>query len=106
MVDESYSIFQEKKLNIKKIGSLLHKSWLIKKKLSKDVSNPYLNSIYKKAMRYGAYGGKLLGAGGGGFFYFLCQRKNREKLIKKLNLKHIDFKIENEGSKVIFDNKT
>lgn len=105
MVDESYSMFQESKLNIKRIGSLLHKSWIIKQKLSKDVSNPYLNMIYKKAIKYGAYGGKLLGAGGGGFFYFLCERKNKAELVKKLNLKHIDFKIENDGSKIIFDNR-
>ena len=104
IVDESFSIFQEKKLNIKKIGSLLHKSWTIKQNLTNNVSNPHLNMIYKKAIKYGAYGGKLLGAGGGGFFYFLCEKKNKAELIKKLNLKHIDFKIGDEGSKIIFEN--
>ena len=104
MVNECHAIFKKKKLNIEKLGHLLHKSWKIKKKLSRDVSNNQLNSIYNKAMKNGAIGGKLLGAGGGGFFYFVCDKRKKKKLIRSLNLKAIDFQLETEGSKIIFDN--
>ena len=61
----------------------------------------------KKSFKSGAIGGKILGAGGGGFFIFLSKnKKEKNKLINKINkIKVIDFKLDNEGTKVIYDNK-
>ena len=104
LVDESFSIINNEKLDIIKLGKLLDKSWKIKKQLSNEISTKYLDKIYNIAIKNGAYGGKLLGAGGGGFFYFLCNRKKKNLIKKKLKYKCIDIKIEDEGSKIIFDN--
>ncbi len=59
--------------NLDDFGRLLHESWLIKKKLSSSIANSSINDIYNKALKSGALGGKLLGAGGGGFFLFYIQ---------------------------------
>ena len=86
-----------KKINLKKIGFFLSKSWELKKKFSKNISNYKLDKIYNDVMNKGAFGGKLLGAGGGGFFMFLCPKiiqKKISKKYKKINLK-IDFKKSN-----------
>jgi len=84
-------------------GRLLNESWLVKKQLSKSISNKKLDYIYKYCLNCGALGGKLLGAGGGGFFVFYVPKNNHKKfkqLIKKRYI-IIDFKFENEGSKII-----
>ena len=88
---------KKKRINIKNIGSLLSKSWELKKKFSKKISNNKLDKIYNYIINRGAFGGKLLGAGGGGFFMFLCPKKIQSQLSKKynrVNLK-IDFKKSN-----------
>ena len=96
-----------KKLNFKLCGSVLDESWLIKKKLSKYVSNKFIDNIYKKGKSAGAYGGKILGAGGGGYFIFLCKKSLHSKLKKKLKpLLPIKFNFEEEGSRIIFNDKT
>jgi D-glycero-alpha-D-manno-heptose-7-phosphate kinase len=102
MVDKCEKAFQQKKINIKEIGEMLNESWKIKKKLSKDISNRKIDIVYKKAMENGAYGGKLLGAGGGGFLFFLCNPNKRNKIIKALSLNVVNFKIDQKGSEIIF----
>ena len=77
-----------------------------KKKLSSSVINPRLKEIYKVAIKNGALGGKLLGAGGGGFYMFYCPKKNQKKLIKTLSkLKPLKIKFCSEGSKLIFNER-
>ena len=61
---------------LKNIGNILHENWILKKDLSSKVSNLKINEIYQAAIDAGAYGGKLLGAGGGGYFIFFVDEKN------------------------------
>lgn len=105
-VKECEKILNLKKIDIKLLGKLLEESWNIKNKITKDITSAYLDSIYNKAKKLGVYGGKLLGAGGGGFFYFICDQNKRDYIIKKLNLPVIkDINIDEDGSKIIFENK-
>ncbi len=87
-------------------AKLLHESWLVKKSLSSSISNHYIDDIYNNAIKKGALGGKLLGAGGGGFLllyvpYF--KQKSFIKFFKKLIT--IPFKFSSEGSKIMFTTK-
>ena len=92
-----------KKLDLKVLGTLLDENWQIKQNFTNNISNIYLNNIYKKAISSGCYGGKLLGAGGGGFFLFFCKKSIQRKVISKLkNCKSINFKLHNEGTKACF----
>lgn len=86
-------------------GLLLNETWKIKKQLSKKVTNDYINNLYDKGIKNGAIGGKLLGAGGGGFLLFYVPEKNRNKF-KKLMKKYIFFpvKFTNFGSQIIYKN--
>jgi D-glycero-alpha-D-manno-heptose-7-phosphate kinase len=85
---------KKKKINLKIIGNLLNKTWNLKKNLSKKISNRKLDKIYNYIIKSGAFGGKLLGAGGGGFFMFLCPNKVRLKIIKKFNIVNIQLSSE------------
>lgn len=93
----------KEKLDIKKLGRLLDENWQIKQKFTKNISNKYLNKIYRKAISAGCYGGKLLGAGGGGFFLFICKKSIHKKAISEIkNCKSINFKFHPEGTKMCF----
>ncbi len=80
MVDESHNLLLGNNLN--DFGKLLHEAWLVKKKLSNDMSNEKINEIYEHGKKNGALGGKLLGAGGGGFVLFMSEEGKRDKLIQ------------------------
>lgn len=87
-----------------KIGELLNTSWEVKKNLSSNVSNTFLDEMYQRAMDAGALGGKILGAGGGGFLLTYCKGKNIEKLKKSFsNFREMPFIFEKDGSKIIFN---
>jgi D-glycero-alpha-D-manno-heptose-7-phosphate kinase len=87
----------------KEIGSLLNDYWNIKKTLTKKISADYLDEIYEKGIKMGAYGGKLCGAGGGGFFLFILPKFRRKKFKEFFGEKNcIDFKIDFSGTKRIF----
>lgn len=87
--------------NIENFGEILHRGWSLKKELVKTISNPRLDEYYEKALKAGAVGGKLLGAGGGGFFLFYCKPKYQNRVRKTLALRELKFRFENEGSKII-----
>ena len=88
-------------------GRLLHDAWMDKKALSNLISNSKINEIYDKAMEHGALGGKLLGAGGGGFLLMYMKEKQRKVFFKKYrNLINIPFNFTTSGSQVIFDQIT
>jgi D-glycero-alpha-D-manno-heptose-7-phosphate kinase len=76
-VDIAYNYLRNK--NYDNFGYLLNETWMIKKNLSRKVSNPKINDIYNSGIKSGAYGGKLLGAGGGGFVLFYVPKKNQKK---------------------------
>lgn len=84
-------------------GALLHESWLLKKRLSKKVSTDIIDDIYAKAREHGAIGGKILGAGGGGFMLFFVRPEDRERLRQGLsNLLYVPFRFDSLGSQVIY----
>lgn len=84
-------------------GALLHESWLLKKRLSQKVSTDVIDDIYAKAMKSGALGGKILGAGGGGFMLFFVRPEDRERLRQGLSpLLHVPFRFDTLGSQVIY----
>jgi len=104
MVDEAIKILNENR-NIKDFGKLLHEAWLLKKSLTDKISTPEIDNIYEKALQAGALGGKLLGAGGGGFMVLFVPPENQPGVREKLkNLLEVKFHFENEGSKIIYYN--
>ena len=101
MVDISIQILNNENGDINDFGKMLHETWKYKKSLSKMVSNSQVDKIYDIAKKNGAFGGKLLGAGGGGFILFYAPRENHNKIISALNkLIHVPFRFENSGTKV------
>ena len=92
-----------KEKNIDIFGDLLHENWRIKRSLTNHVSNLKIDEIYKSAYKNGASGGKILGAGGGGFILFYVKKKFRYKILNTLKkLTYVPFKFEDSGSKIIY----
>ena len=84
-------------------GKLLNECWRLKKQLSEKVSNPYIDTIYETALKNGAIGGKILGAGGGGFILFFVNPEDRERLRQSLNfLLHVPFRFDTLGSQIVY----
>ena len=84
-------------------GKLLHESWLIKRSLTDRISTPTIDLIYSTARKAGASGGKLLGAGGGGFMLLFVKPERRKEVRKSLkNLLFVPFDFDNSGSQIIF----
>jgi len=96
----------EKLLNSGKVdefGQLLNNAWYLKKKLSKSITNSKIDQLYNLALKNGALGGKLLGAGGGGFLLLYMNSKFRKKFFKSnKKLINVPFRFTNEGAQVIF----
>lgn len=88
---------------VKNLGELLNESWNLKKCLSNQITSDLVDDIYNKAMQAGACGGKLAGAGGGGFLFFLAPKDKQEAVRKALDgLLEVNFRFENDGSKIIY----
>lgn len=88
--------------NLNDFGKVLHENWMLKKQLASGITNPLIDEAYESAMKNGALGGKLLGAGGGGFLLFYCPLNLQQKLIATLKpLRQFDFKFDQDGSKLI-----
>ena len=104
MVDVAIDILENG--NIDDFGKLLNETWHMKKKINNQISNNSINSIYSIAMANGAIGGKLLGAGGGGFMLFYVPERYQSNIIKKLSkLVYIPFNFEDDGSQLIYTSK-
>lgn len=83
-------------------GSLMHEHWTHKKKRSSGMSSDFINGAYEFARKNGAVGGKLVGAGGGGFLMFYASDKNKlRNAMSSLNLEEVRFKFDFEGTKII-----
>jgi len=94
-----------RKGDVNNFGKLLHESWLEKKSLSSSITNSSIDEIYNNAINKGALGGKLLGAGGGGFFLFYVPYFKQKNFIKHFRkLITIPFKFSSEGSTILFKN--
>ena len=90
--------------NFDNLGVLIHHSWELKKRLAGMISNGHINEIYESARRAGAIGGKITGAGGGGFLLLYVPYKHQSKVRTALNgLQELPFRLEADGTKVIFN---
>ena len=83
-------------------GKILNEGWMKKRELAGSISSPVIDGLYDTALRNGALGGKLLGAGGGGFLLFYCPKERQPLLREKLGLKPFPFKFEHDGSSVVY----
>lgn len=101
---QTKKILEKNKIN--EFGELLNEHWLIKKGLSKKISDPFIDEVYEAAMKNGALGGKVIGAGGGGFLLFYCPYEKTKFLsaLKKFGLIPTWFAFEREGVKTGFYN--
>lgn len=104
ITEKAYEEFSKSNWDLKKIGKFMNDYWHQKKQLSKGITNKKIDEICKIANMNGAYGVKLLGAGGGGFIYILCSAKKRKLLLKKLaKFRSVNFQFENSGSSIIYN---
>lgn len=92
--------------NIDSMGEILAEGWKLKQSLASGISNEFINENYELAIKNGAMGGKLLGAGGGGFLLFYVKEENHQRVRDALtNLKEMPFKFDNKGTTIIHYNK-
>ena len=102
MVDEAIAILQDVSEPIDSFGKLIDASWQYKRSLSDRVSTPEIDSIYRTAMDAGAIGGKILGAGGGGFLLIFAYPERHAAIRERLNkLIHVPFDFEDSGSRIV-----
>ena len=105
LVDELRSCLNKDELD--KFGELLHRNWVEKRKLASGITDDTIDMYYEKALSAGALGGKICGAGGGGFLLLYCPQEKQDSVIKSLtgSLEEMKFNFEPEGSKIIFNNE-
>ncbi|MFZ0643990.1 MAG: hypothetical protein WA690_10575 [Candidatus Acidiferrales bacterium] len=102
MVDEAEEIISNSHRPIEEFGRLLDEGWKLKKSLTDKITNPFIDEIYEAGLGAGAIGGKLLGAGGGGFMLFFVSPDRRERVIERLHkLLCVPFATSARGSQVI-----
>lgn len=102
MVDCAVDILFDPETPLRELGELLHDSWRLKRELADNVSNSQIDEIYEAGRAAGAIGGKLLGAGGGGFMVFLVEPELREQVRERLkNLIYVTVGFDNDGSKIV-----
>lgn len=91
--------------NLRRFGELLDVHWQVKKRLSNGITNPQIDEWYDLAMRNGAIGGKISGAGGGGFLMVYCEgdKTQLRDALRRAGLRELNFRFDFEGSKVVFD---
>lgn len=102
LVDEGYEILVKSRRKLNEFGELLNETWKYKKQLSEDISNGEIDTIYDTAIKAGAIGGKLLGAGGGGFVLIYAAPEKHSQIKKALKgYLNIPFRFDFDGSKII-----
>jgi D-glycero-alpha-D-manno-heptose-7-phosphate kinase len=102
--EELFDLIKDDKFSIKKFGDFLEIGWELKKKLGDQVSNKFIDDAYIFAKKNGAYGGKLSGAGGGGFLSFVAPKNLKNRLLnslKKKKLKYFPVQLESSGSIIL-----
>lgn len=107
MCDIARTLKEElQKNNVDAMGELLHENWMLKKSLASGISSPLIDDVYERAMKAGATGGKLLGAGGAGFMVFYVKEEKQDDLKKALSgLRQMDFEMDNAGASIIHVDK-
>ncbi len=102
MVEHAVNILRDERAPIRELGKLLDESWRLKRELADSVSTGEIDAIYEAGRAAGAVGGKLLGAGGGGFILFIVEPDQREAVRERLKrLIHVSFDFDTEGSKIV-----
>jgi D-glycero-alpha-D-manno-heptose-7-phosphate kinase len=92
--------------NFDDVGHALHEGWMLKRRLASKVSDSHIDAVYERAIQAGALGGKIAGAGGGGFLLLYVPPANQDSVRNELHdLYELPFLPENDGSKVIFNQK-
>ncbi len=103
MVHEAVNVLGRKDCDILDFGRLLHEGWKLKRGLSSRIATPVVDEIYDTAMKAGAVGGKLLGAGGGGFILIFAEPEKQPKIRTALGkFLHVPFSFENDGNRIIY----
>jgi len=102
MVDESIAVLTDSRVSIDEFGRLLDLSWKYKRSLSDRVSTPEIDQIYEEALQAGAIGGKILGAGGGGFMLLFAKPEKHTAIRERLKrLVHVSFNFDDSGSRIV-----
>ena len=102
LVDEAERVLTDKTADLDDFGRLLHQSWMLKKQTGSKISTGSIDELYQKAMAAGALGGKLLGAGGGGFLLFYVQEAQQAAVSRAMGgLMRVPFAFEDGGTRVI-----
>lgn len=103
MCNEFEKLLKMSNFDIDKIGFLLNKSWQIKKKLSNKISSTQIDNLYNRGIHEGASGGKVLGAGGGGYILFYVPTKNQRNFINSFTKDIVNFEFESYGTKIVYN---
>lgn len=102
LVDEAEKVLSDEKVSLDEFGVLLDHTWKLKRQTGRKISTESIDELYKKGIKAGALGGKLLGAGGGGFLVFYADEEHRESVMNAMKeLLYIPFKFENTGTQVV-----
>lgn len=103
LVDEAERVLTNKKSDLSEFGKILDYSWKLKRGITSKITTNEIDNIYSSAIKAGALGGKLLGAGGGGFILFYVEKNKQEKVKEALSgLLNVPFNFENEGTKIMY----
>lgn len=103
IANQAKNIISDKNCSLDNFGELLNKHWYIKKELTDKITNDEINKIYYKGIKAGAIGGKLLGAGGGGFILFYAEKSYHDRIKRALKDKlFVPFRFESTGSQIIY----
>jgi D-glycero-alpha-D-manno-heptose-7-phosphate kinase len=107
MVNIAYELKKELgKGNIDSMGYLLHDNWLLKKQITESISNSYIDHLYETAIKSGAIGGKICGAGGRGFLLLYAPFETHPKIIRSLSkLRKVDFALEESGTTIVYNDE-
>ena len=103
IVDEAEKVLTDKTSDLNDFGRLLDQSWRLKKQTGSKISTGSIDELYEKGLRAGALGGKLLGAGGGGFLLFYVEKEKQAQVAKAMDkLMRVPFAFENGGTRIIY----
>jgi len=106
LTEEAEAIIRDPRRPVAEFGSLLHEQWLVKRAMSPNITTPDIDRIYEAGIKAGAKGGKLLGAGGGGFIMFLVEPEDQPKVGSAMSaLLHVPVRFDYLGSQIVYFSK-